>query len=60
MIDLLALEPYLSVRQIAERLERTENSIRYHLRKMTDAGIIEHEGPTKSGKWVIKGDLHIK
>lgn len=53
LIDLLTLEPHLSVRQLAMRLERTENSIRYHLRKMTEAGIVKHEGPTKSGKWII-------
>lgn len=52
--------PRITRKGLAEKLGRTENSIRYHLRKMTDAGIIEHEGPTKSGKWVIKGDLHIK
>ncbi|NLL29391.1 MAG: winged helix-turn-helix transcriptional regulator [Bacteroidales bacterium] len=54
LIDLLRLEPHLSVRQLAKRLNRTENSIRYHLRKLTNAGVIKHEGPTKSGKWVIK------
>lgn len=54
LMDLLVLEPYLSVRQIAERLDKTEDSIRYHLRKMTEKGIIKHEGATKSGKWVIK------
>lgn len=54
LIDLLRLEPHLSVRQLAKRLNRTENSIRYHLRKLTNAGVIKHEGPTKSGKWVMK------
>ena len=54
LMDLLVSEPYLSVRQIAERLDKTEDSIRYHLRKMTEKGIIKHEGATKSGKWVIK------
>ena len=40
-------------KELAEKLNRTEDSIRYYLRKMTKAGIIKHEGPTKSGKWII-------
>jgi len=46
--------PQVTRKELAKKLDRTEDSIRYHLRKMTKQGIIKHEGPTKSGKWVIK------
>ncbi len=45
--------PQVTRKELAKKLDRTEDSIRYYLRKMTKQGIIKHEGPTKSGKWVI-------
>lgn len=45
--------PEITVTQISEVLDRTIDSTRYYLRKMTDQGLIKHEGSTKSGKWII-------
>ena len=45
--------PEITVVQISQILNRTINSTRYYLRKMSDQGIIRHDGPTKSGKWII-------
>lgn len=44
--------PQVTRKELAKKLDRTEDSIRYYLRKMTKQGIIKHE-ETKSGKWVI-------
>ncbi len=54
IIIIMQENPNVTRKELAKVLNRTENSIRYHLRKMTKQGIIEHIGPTKSGKWIIK------
>lgn len=45
--------PQISRKELAKRLHRTEDSIRYYLRKMVNDKIIQHEGSTKAGKWII-------
>ncbi len=54
IVIIMGNNPQITRKELAEKLDRTEDSIRYYLRKMTKQGIIKHEGPTKSGKWVIK------
>jgi ATP-dependent DNA helicase RecG len=53
IVMIMESNPQVTRKELAKKLDRTEDSIRYYLRKLTKAGIIEHEGPTKSGKWVI-------
>ena len=45
--------PQVTRKELAKRLNRTEDSIRYYLRRMVKEGVIKHEGSTKSGKWII-------
>ena len=45
--------PQVTRKDLAKRLNRTEDSIRYYLRRMVNEGVIKHEGSTKAGKWVI-------
>ena len=45
--------PQITRKDLTKRLNRTEDSIRYYLRKMVKEGIIRHEGSTKSGRWII-------
>jgi len=47
-------KPEVTQRELAQITGITINGIKYHIKKMTNASIIKHEGPTKSGKWVIK------
>ena len=44
-------KPEITQRELAQIIGITINGIKYHIKKMTNAGIIKHEGPTKSGKW---------
>ncbi|OGR06662.1 MAG: AAA family ATPase [Deltaproteobacteria bacterium RIFOXYD12_FULL_50_9] len=46
--------PGISVRELAGLLGSTENSVRHHIRKFHQSGILRHEGPTKGGLWVIE------
>ena len=45
--------PKITRRKLALRLNKTEDSIKYHLSKLTKQGIIKHVGSTKSGEWII-------
>ncbi|SUB88732.1 Uncharacterized protein conserved in archaea [Porphyromonas macacae] len=53
ILDEIKNFPQVTRKDLAKRLNRTEDSIRYYLRKMVKEGIIKHEGSTKAGKWII-------
>ena len=38
---------------MASKLNRSEYSVRYYLRKFIKEGIIEREGSKKTGNWII-------
>ena len=54
IIKIIAENPHISAKEMAERLNLTIDGVRYHLTKMRKAGLIRYEGSTKLGKWVIK------
>ena len=45
--------PHVTRKELASFLDSTPYSIKYHLRQLTNTGIIKHEGSTKAGKWII-------
>jgi len=51
---IISANPQVTRTELAQKLDRTENSIRYYLRKLIKEGIIAHEGSKKTGRWVIK------
>lgn len=53
ILDEIKTFPQVTRKDLAKRLNRTEDSIRYYLRRMVKEGVIKHEGPTKAGKWII-------
>lgn len=49
--------PRITRRELAVLLNRTEDSIKYQLLKLTRQGIIKHVGATKAGEWqILKGN----
>ncbi|MDE7078246.1 MAG: winged helix-turn-helix transcriptional regulator, partial [Alistipes sp.] len=46
--------PRITRRELAVLFERTEDSIKYQLLKLTRQGIIKHVGATKAGEWKIQ------
>ena len=54
ILEQLSINASITIAELAQILSTTEKTIRYHMNKMRDEGIIEHEGSTKSGKWIIK------
>ena len=54
IIGILEVSPEIVVKEIAENLGLSVGGVRYHINKMKKAGIIEHIGATKKGKWVVR------
>ena len=53
IIKIIAENPYISAKEMAEKLNLTVDGARYHLAKMRKAGLIRYEGSTKLGQWLI-------
>ncbi len=53
IIDILETRPEIAVNEIAEIMEISVGGVRYHINKMKKAGLIEHIGATKKGKWIV-------
>lgn len=54
IIDIMKETPEISVKEIADILNISVGGVRYHINKMKNSGIIEHQGATKKGMWVVK------
>ena len=55
IIKIIAENPHISAKAMAEKLNLTVDGARYHLAKMRKAGLIRYEGSTKLGQWIIEG-----
>lgn len=53
IVDMLEVRPEIVVKEIAENLKLSVSGVRYHINKMKKAGVIEHVGSTKKGKWIV-------
>ena len=54
ILSLLATEPEITRRKLAKRLGITSDGVKYHLNKLRAAGIIQHIGPAKGGRWEVR------
>ena len=55
IIKLFLRTPEITRMELAQILDVSEATINYRLRKLRNSGLIEHQGSTKAGKWVITG-----
>ena len=53
ILDLLRSVPASLGRELAERIGITSDGIKYHLKRLSEDGIIRHVGPTKAGHWEV-------
>ena len=53
IVELLLRTPEITRIELSEILDITEATVNYRLRKLRNSGLIEHQGATKAGKWVI-------
>ena len=45
--------PAITQKEIAQKVGMSQNGIRYTIDKLKDRGILEWEGATKRGKWIV-------
>ena len=45
--------PAITQKEISQKVGMSQNGIRYTIDKLKDRGILEWEGATKRGKWII-------
>lgn len=60
IIDYLSNNPYLSRNDLVSLIGVTEGSIRHHLNKLQEHGVIKHVGPDKGGYWMIINQINKK
>ena len=53
ILGYLRAEPTLTRKLLAQRLNISEDGIKYHLNKLKAANKIRHVGPTKAGRWEV-------
>ncbi|MBL4904159.1 MAG: winged helix-turn-helix transcriptional regulator [Desulfocapsa sp.] len=53
IILLLKANPVMSRKGLADQIGITADGIKYHLKKLSDNGVIKHRGSTKSGYWEV-------
>ncbi len=46
-------KPEIVINEVAEILKMSIGGVRYHINKMKKAGMIEHIGSTKKGRWIV-------
>ena len=54
LLKLLEQEPEISQKKIAEKLEMNLNTVKYHMRKLQNAGMLAREGTPRKGRWIVK------
>ncbi|MCG2752611.1 MAG: putative DNA binding domain-containing protein [Desulfobacteraceae bacterium] len=54
IITSLRAEPDISSKLLAQRLNMSQNGVKYHLSKLKAAGRISRLGPTKGGRWEVR------
>ncbi|MDH6534574.1 transcriptional regulator [Parabacteroides sp. 52] len=53
IIEAIKNNSSITRKELEALLDRTPDSIKYHLAQLTKKGIIKHVGSTKAGKWVV-------
>ena len=53
IVELLRQNSEISREEMAYKLSRSEDSVRYYLRKLMKDGKIVREGSKKTGKWIV-------
>lgn len=54
LIKLIKKEPFLSQKQMSEKLRLNQNTVKYYVKKMREMGVIERAGSNRKGQWIVK------
>ena len=52
--ECLKKQPDLSQKRLGDQLGMDVNTVKYYIRRMKQAGKIEHQGSRRTGKWIVK------
>ena len=52
ILELVASEPSLSQREIANRLDQNINTVKYRIRRLKEKGLLAHIGSAQKGEWI--------
>ena len=53
ILKMIAANPIITQKEIAEQMGLTEDGIYYQIKKLKAKGVLEHIGATKAGRWVV-------
>jgi ATP-dependent DNA helicase RecG len=56
ILTLIAADPSISTKELAERIGITPRGIEWQLRQLKQAGRLKRVGPRKGGRWEVIGD----
>lgn len=54
ILELIKDNPYITRKELANKINITEDGVKYNLKKLIDNGIIERIGLDKGGYWKVK------
>ena len=53
MIEAIRENPYITRKELAEKLGISLNGVKYHIKNLNKDGVLRREGTNRSGKWII-------
>jgi predicted HTH transcriptional regulator len=53
ILDLLKRDPEITMKDLSEELKVTPGKIRYYIDILKESGLLEREGSTKKGRWIV-------
>ena len=53
ILNAIAESPDISMTELGHKIGRSRSSVRYHIQQLKNAGKIQREGTTRTGKWVV-------
>ena len=53
IVEFIMEDPGITQKEIAQKMDMSQNGIRYAMDKLKERGILEREGATKRGRWII-------
>lgn len=54
--EYICSNPYATIKEISEKLEIGERTVKNHLAALKEAGVIERAGSRTSGHWIINNN----
>lgn len=53
ILELVANNPKITKEELSGRLNITKDGVKYHIKKLREAGMLRRVGPSKGGHWEI-------